>query len=120
MENVTLILQLVAAAGIFNVWIFRFHKGSSYRGRSAKNMREEFAAYGLPPSVMWTVGALKLACATALVVGLWIPSIILPAASLLALLMVAALGMHLKVKDPLTKSVPAFAMLVLCGLIILL
>jgi hypothetical protein len=43
--------------------------------------------------------------------GLWIPEVALPAASLLAALMLGALAMHLKVKDPLLKSIPALAML---------
>jgi hypothetical protein len=48
MEYIPIVLQLVVALGIFNVWLLRSNKASSYRGGDAKTMREEFAAYGLP------------------------------------------------------------------------
>jgi MFS-type transporter involved in bile tolerance (Atg22 family) len=65
----------------------------------------------LSDAVFYGVGALKLGSAAALLAGLWIPELALPAASLLAALMLGALAMHLKVKDPLLKSIPALAML---------
>jgi hypothetical protein len=120
MEYLPLILQLIVAAGILNVWVFRFHKGSPYRGGAANSMPEEFAVYGLPKWFMWLVGTLKVGCALALIAGVWIPQVTAPAAMTLAALMVGALAMHLKVKDPLSKSLPAFAVLVLSLLIVLL
>jgi hypothetical protein len=35
-----------------------------------------------------------------------------------SVLMVGALGMHLKVKDPIKKSIPAFSVLLMCVVII--
>ena len=39
----------------------------------------------------------------------------MPAAALVAVLMVGALLIHLKVKDPAVKSLPAFLMLMMSG-----
>jgi len=36
---------------------------------------------------------------------------VVPAAGVLAILMLGALAMHIKVGDPISKSVPAFCML---------
>ena len=102
-------LQIVHALGLFNVWLLRTRKSTAYRGGHAKNLKEEFATYGLPPFMYYVVGGLKLAVAVALLVGLWIPEVVVPAAGVLEIL--GALAMHIKVKDPISKSVPAFAML---------
>lgn len=117
MELLTSIAQIIIAAGIVNVWILRFNKKTTYRGGSAKNMKEEFAAYGLPPSVMMLVGALKLGLAALLIIGFWVPNLVQPAAMGMALLMVGALFMHVKVGDPMVKSLPALAMLLLSALV---
>jgi hypothetical protein len=80
-------------------------------------MREEFAVYGLPGWVMYGVGGLKVVAALSLLAGIWVHVVVLPAAAVVAVLMVGALAMHLKVRDPLAKSLPAFSVLVLCGAI---
>jgi len=105
------VLQVVLALGLFNVWLLRTGKATNYRGGQAKNLKEEFATYGLPSFMYFLVGGLKLACAVALLVGLWFPEAVLPAAGVLVLLMLGALAMHIKVGDPISKSVPAFGML---------
>ncbi|MBY0383532.1 DoxX family protein [bacterium] len=117
MNNVLVVLQLVVALGLLNVWLLRFNKSTAYRGGSAKNLKEEFAAYGLPTWFMYLIGALKIGSAVALLAGFWIPSLVMPAASLVVLLMLGALVMHIKVRDPLMKSMPAALMLVM-GLLI--
>lgn len=109
----TQLVQLIAAFGIFNVWFLRFQLSTPFRGGTAKNLREEFRAYGLSDSVFRLVGTLKVACAVLLVAGLWFPQVTVPAASLLAVLMVGAIAMHLKIRDPLRKSLPALVMLLL-------
>ena len=77
-------------------------------------MREEFATYGLPAWSCYLVGLLKVGSAIALLAGFIEPAFIFPAALIVALLMVGAVAMHLKVKDPAKKSVPALIMLALC------
>ncbi|MDA9846214.1 DoxX family protein [bacterium] len=111
METIRLALQVIVAFGLLNVWLLRSRKPSPYRGKGAKSMGEEFAAYGLPKGAMWVVGALKVSVAMALLLGIWIPWVVFPAATLLILLMVGAFVMHLKVRDPFERSIPSLLML---------
>lgn len=119
MRTAILVGQVVAALGIFNVWIVRFGKATGYRGGDAKSLAEEFRVYGLPAWSVGVIGALKLLCAALLVAGIWFPAVTRPAAAALGILMAGAVLMHLKVKDPARKSLPALAMLALCLLIAL-
>ncbi|MEM6552733.1 MAG: DoxX family protein [Planctomycetota bacterium] len=105
--------QIVIALGIFNVWFLRFNKPTAYRGGTATNLREEFAAYGLPPWFMYTIGFLKVSLAILLLVGLALPTLVFPAALGMAALMLGAIAMHLKVKDPPKRAAPAATMLAL-------
>lgn len=105
--------QIIIAIGLVNVWIVRFHKPTKYRGAGAGNMADEFAAYGLPKWFMYLVGAGKILIATLMVVGFWVPVVVYPASALLVLLMVGAVSMHIKVRDPFIRSLPALLMLVM-------
>jgi hypothetical protein len=113
------VLQIIVALGLLNVWLLRFNKSTQYRGGNAKNLKEEFATYGLPEWFVYLIGALKIGSALALLAGIWIPSLVLPAAALVVLLMLGALAMHLKVGDPMVKSMPA-GLMFLMGVIITL
>jgi uncharacterized membrane protein YphA (DoxX/SURF4 family) len=113
MRIVVSVLQVVVALGLLNVWLLRFNRKTPYRGGDAGSMQEEFAAYGLPAWSTYLVGALKVGAAICLIVGLWIHTLVFPAALLICLLMVGALAMHLKVRDPFTKSLPALLVLAL-------
>jgi len=106
--------QIIVALGIFNVWVVRPGRATPFRGGSARNIREEFAVYGLPAWFMILVGTLKLMCATLLLAGLWFPALTQPAAIALAVLMLGAVSMHVKVRDPLKKTLPSVSVLVLC------
>lgn len=117
MRTIVLVSQVVAALGIFNVWFVRFGKATSYRGGSARSLKEEFQVYGLPGWSVGVIGFLKVLCATLLVAGVWLPALTRPAAVALAALMLGAVSMHVKVKDPMQKSLPALGMLALCLLI---
>jgi len=110
-STVSIILQVIAGLGLINVWLVRPRSATAYRGGSAKTLREEFDAYGLPEWCFYAVGASKIVAAVLLIVGIWVPQVVMPAALVVAALMVGALAMHVKVKDPLTKSVPALLML---------
>ena len=120
MEILTSVLQVVIGLGILNVWMLRFGKSTAWRGGDAKNMREEFAFYGLPPWFMWLVGGAKVLCAVLLLGGLFVPALVRPAAAALGVLMLGAVCMHVKVRDPLKKALPSIAMLILCGLLLAL
>lgn len=113
MEIAVIVIQIIIALGIFNVWVLRFGKPTEWRGGSATNMKKEFQTYGLPAWMVPVVGFLKLTFASCLVVGIWFPMLTRPAAIGLAILMLGAVVMHVKVKDPLKKSLPALTMLVL-------
>jgi uncharacterized membrane protein YphA (DoxX/SURF4 family) len=119
--NILLItLQVIIALGIYNVWILRYNKKTKYRGGNAKNIKEEFAAYGFPFWFMVVIGSSKVALATLLIIGIWIPVLTQPAAGLLAVLMCGAVLMHIKVHDPLRKALPAIGMLLLSISVVLL
>lgn len=118
MKIVSLIIQLTVALGLLNVWLLRFNRPTPYRGGFSKSMPEEFAAYGLPVWVLWMVGALKVASALCLIAGVWIPSLVVPATALIATLMLGAILMHFRVRDPLLKSVPAGTVLALTAFIL--
>ena len=105
------IAQTTAALWILNVWFLRFDKDTGYRGGGATNMKEEFAEYGMPEAAMYTVGTVKVGLASAMLAGLWVPKLTRPASLGLAAFMVGAIGMHLKVKDPIKRALPAISVL---------
>jgi uncharacterized membrane protein YphA (DoxX/SURF4 family) len=122
MEAITVpvILQVIIAAGLLNVWLLRSKSATAYRGGQARSLQDEFAAYGLPVWFFYLVGVLKIGSAILLIVGLWVPAVVLPSVAVIAVLMIGALAMHLKVKDPPLKSLPAFLMLLMsAGLLVL-
>ena len=118
MGTILAICQIVAALGLLNVWLLRSGQATPYRGGEARSMREEFQAYGLPAWSTWVIGALKIGVAISFIAGLWIPALVLPAALLLVVLMLGALAMHVKVRDPLKKALPALGMLTLALIIV--
>jgi hypothetical protein len=113
MPTVVMVLQIVIALGIYNVWLLRFGKATGYRGGTARNLKEEFEVYGLPGWFVWVVGGLKLLLATLLIAGIWVPGVTKPAAAGMAVLMLGAVAMHVKVKDPVKRALPASAMLIM-------
>ncbi len=118
--SISTILQVVVALGLLNVWLVRAGSATSYRGGDARSLKEEFAAYGLPDFFFYLVGALKIGSAVMLIAGIWNESLVMPAAAIVAILMVGALVMHVKVKDPAVKSLPAFLMLVMSASLLVL
>jgi len=113
MEWLVIGCQLVIALGLLNVWLLRTGRATAWRGGNAKNMREEFAVYGLSPAFMKVIGFLKVTLALCLILGLWVHIVTRPAALGVAVLMVGAVAMHVKVKDPSKRALPALTLLVL-------
>lgn len=101
--------QTTAALWILNVWFNRFDKDTGYRGGDATNMKEEFAAYGLSENAMYAVGAAKVGLAGAMLVGHAEPRLVRPASIGLAAFMAGAIGMHVKVGDPVKRYLPALS-----------
>jgi hypothetical protein len=114
------LLQLVVGLGLLNVWLVRRSASTPYRGGASRTLQEEFAAYGLPSFVFYVVGALKVSAAIILLAGLWMAAPVRPAAMVVLALMVGAIAMHVKVGDPLIKSVPAVLMLAMSTGIVML
>jgi len=114
MHSVLLAVQVVIALSILNVWLLRRSQPSPWRGGNSATLREEFAVYGLGPVVMTAVGVLKVTAGVALLAGVWMKDLTRPAAFVLALFMLAAVVMHVRVGDPAKKSLPAATLLTLC------
>jgi hypothetical protein len=118
--DIAAVLQVILAAGLLNVWLVRARSATAYRGGSANSLREEFAAYGLGDAVFYTVGFLKIGSAVLLLAGLWLEILVAPAAAIVVFLMLGALAMHFKVKDPAIKSLPASVMLLMSAVVLVL
>ena len=102
MELVTTLSQIIIAASILIVWVFRFD-----------NIVIEFKQYGLSDLIRSLVGAAKIAMATLLIAGIWYPKLILVPAGVIAFLMLCALYAHFSVRNPMQKYLPAFSLLCL-------
>lgn len=118
------VFKSLIALGLINVWLVRFNRSTVYRGAGAKNMNEEFAAYGLPAWSVYVVGFFKLSIALVMILSVVAPQVILPivgtlALGLLAVLMLGAITMHIKVKDSLVKTLPALCMLLMTTFVLL-
>lgn len=111
MDFITAFLQLVVAFGLLNVWIVRGRQETLYRGCNSRSLKNEFSAYGLPLWSFYVIGFIKISSALLLLVGLWMPIFVLPCALVISLMMLGAVCMHIKVRDPLRKVLPALVML---------
>jgi uncharacterized membrane protein YphA (DoxX/SURF4 family) len=107
-------LQVILALGLLNVWVVRARSSTPYRGGTARSLKEEFDVYGLPDWTFYLVGGLKITAAVLLIIGIWVPGLVRPSAAVVAVLMIGALAMHAKVKDPASRSLPALSVLALC------
>ena len=102
-----------------------FPVGKSIKGTvgiigDAQSLKAEFAEYGLPGPIFYVVGALKIASGLVLLGGIWFDLPVRAAAAVVAILMIGALVMHLRVGDPAMRSLPAAAMLLMSAAIVLL
>lgn len=118
MDYAVLIAKIIIFISIINVWFIRFNKSTPWRGGEAKSMKEEFETYGLTTNMMYFIGGLKVLAATLLIVSIWVYYLALPAAVTMAVLMLGAISMHVKVGDSPKRSLPAFIFLILSLVII--
>ena len=119
-QQLVSLFQVVIGLSVMRVWTINFNKSTPWRGGGARNMKEEFTAYGLPQWMVYFVGILKVIFSIGLIAGLWIPELISFSASGIALFMFFAILMHVKIKDPIKKSIPALTFMLLSLLIIFL
>lgn len=118
MEWLVLASKITIALALLNVWLVRAGKPTAWRGKNAQNMSEEFAAYGLPVWSVWLVGSLKVTLAILLLASIWLVAISRPVAIGIAVLMLGAVSMHLKVHDPIKKALPALTLMSLSVVVI--
>ena len=111
MEYLISIIKIIIAVSIINVWLISFKKPTTWRGNNAGNMKEEFKAYGLPEWLMYAVGTLKVFLSLSLIVSIYFRELEIPSACGIAFLMLIAILMHIKIGDPIKKSLPAFIFL---------
>ncbi len=119
-QQLTAVFQVVIGLSVIRVWTMNFNKPTPWRGGGAQNMKEEFTVYGLPDWMVYLVGTLKVVFSIGLIAGLWIPDLVKFSASGIAILMFFAILMHVKIKDPVKKSIPALIFMTLSLLIIFL
>jgi len=120
MEILIIALKLIVGLSILNVWLVRSKKSTAWRGGDANNIVEEFKAYGLPVWFMWAIGTAKVGLAILLIVSIFYPQVEAVAAYGIAFLMLGAVSMHIKISDPIKKSLPAFTFLIISLVIALL
>ena len=107
-----ILIRCGVAFVLLSVWSWRLNKPTPFRGKNAKNMAEEFQAYGLSGKIMYLVGFLKISISICFLCGHWLPFLIRPAAILLVGLMTLAVLYHIKVeKNMLWKAIPAYLVL---------
>ncbi|MBC7653922.1 MAG: DoxX family protein [Oligoflexus sp.] len=109
MKNYLLLSQIIVAASVAYVWIFRYDV-----------IIKEFKQFGLSDLTRAFVGATKVSIATLLIVGIWYPPLITIPAILMGLFMLAAQYFHFKIKNPFIKHLPSLFLLILCALITLI
>ena len=114
------VFQAVIGLSVLRVWLLNFNKPTKWRAGNAISMREEFEVYGLPDWTLYMVGFLKVAFSVGLLAGIWLPELVVTSAAGIAFFMFFAILMHIRVKDPIVKSIPAITFLTLSILIILL
>ena len=109
--NFLYVLNVIIALTIFNVWFLRHNRKTPFRGGDASSLLQEFKVYGLPKWMFYLTGFVKILLSVALIVGIWFEEINILASMLLSLIMLIAVIMHIKVNDPIKKSVPALTIL---------
>ena len=119
MDYIIILLKCIISFSILNVWLLRFNKATPWRGGNSNTLLEEFHSYGLSTTVAYVIGALKIGLALLLLASIFWEELTVYAASGILLTMAGAIAMHIKIKDPLKKSLPAFIFLVLSAIILI-
>ena len=116
-DSLSIVLKVIVSLSILNVWLVQPKKPTKWRGGNAKTIIEEFEVYGLPKSLYYVIGFLKVSLALALLASIKFENLTLIGSLGLSILLLGSIIMHLKVKDELYKSFPAF-LFILMNLVI--
>lgn len=114
MISTTILFQCIVGISILNVWLVQNKKETQWRGGEAKTIFEEFEVYGLPSWSLYVVGFFKVLAAICLIASIWYTDLKLISALVLALFLSGSVIVHLIIKDPLKKSIPALIFLFMC------
>tara|TARA_B110000285_G_C14673491_1_gene401438 strand:- start:200 stop:577 length:378 start_codon:yes stop_codon:yes gene_type:complete len=107
-DYIIVTLKIIVSISILNVWLIQPNKPTKWRGGKAKNIFEEFEVYGLSKLLCYTIGFFKVSLAIVLFASIQFTMLSLIGSLGLSILLLGSIGMHLKIKDPLYKSFPAF------------
>jgi hypothetical protein len=117
--GIVVVMQAIVALVPFSVMTIRATQETPFRPPGATNLQEELEAYGYPS---WFCPVFRLAkSCTALAVAagiLWTPALLVGVGGILVF-MICAVGSHIKVRDPVQKSVPSGTLVLMCIVILL-
>lgn len=119
-DYIVIALKVIVALSILNVWLIQPKKETKWRGGNAKTIIEEFKVYGLSKTFCYVIGFLKVSLAIILLASIKFTNLTAIGSIGLSILLLGSIAMHLKIKDPLYKSFPAFLFIVLNILILVL
>jgi hypothetical protein len=102
MTNLVITAQIILAASVAFVWIFRIN-----------NVIKEFKQFGLNDVTRSFVGFAKTVLATLLIVGIWYDSLLTIPATLMGFFMIAAQYFHFKAGNPFKQRLPSLLLLLL-------
>ncbi|MFT6781517.1 MAG: hypothetical protein ACJA1A_001439 [Saprospiraceae bacterium] len=112
-DYISIILKIIVGLSILNVWLIQPNKATKWRGGDAENIVEEFKVYGLSKQFCYFIGFLKVSLALTLLASIQFETVTLIGSLGLAVLLLGSIIMHIKVKDKIIKSFPAFLFLIL-------
>ena len=108
LEYILIVLKIIVGVSIINVWLIQPNKPSKWRGGDATTIIEEFNVYGLSKTFYKVVFVVKVGLAILLLSSIKYDFLTLYSSLGLAALLLGSIAMHIKVKDALFKSFPAF------------
>ena len=120
MEYLDIAIKLIISLSVLNVWLLRAKKPTQWRGGDAGSLQDEFKAYGLSPEMMRLIGVVKIILSLILLFSIFYPQAENIGAIGMAIMMVGAIGMHIKINDPIKRSLPAFIFLTLSLILVFL
>lgn len=68
--------QMAVGLWIWSVWTWRLRASTSFRGRNAQTLQDEFATYGIGKFQFALVGMIKLTAATGMLASVLIPTVL--------------------------------------------
>ena len=102
MENLSFACQIIVAASVLYIWIFRYD-----------NIVVEFKHYGYSNLVRNFVGASKISISAIMLMGILFSEVLVYSSLSMAFFMLCAQASHLKVKNPIIKFIPSFVFLLM-------